>query len=172
LHVESDLLSAVMLLGLSQSRQKNLIRYWLKKYGCASLPQARLNELIKLLNLKNDSMPVVRGGGYEIRIYNRHLYIVYQDIRTPAHETYDFKNRVNITISEMDLDLERQSIFDNLQQKDNGQSIKVKFRLNDKNSNPDNHRLKRLFQKHKIPPWKRPSTPQIYLDDKLTGLWF
>ena len=28
---------------------------------------------------------------------------------------------------------------------------------------PHNHRLKRLFQKHKIPPWKRSLTPQIYM---------
>ncbi len=33
------------------------------------------------------------------------------------------------------------------------------------------HRLKHLFQKHRIPPWQRPYTPQVYLDDELIGLW-
>jgi tRNA(Ile)-lysidine synthetase-like protein len=72
----------------------------------------------------------------------------------------------------MGLNLERKSIFDRLDRKDSGQSVKLKFRLKNADSNSHNHRLKRLFQKHKIPPWKRSLTPQIYLDDELAGLWF
>jgi tRNA(Ile)-lysidine synthetase-like protein len=77
-----------------------------------------------------------------------------------------------LKIDEIDLDIERESIFKRVKRKDSGQTIKLKFRLNDKDSNPDTHRLKRLFQKHKIPPWKRMITPQVYLDDELVGLWF
>ena len=168
----SDLLCRKTLLQLTPPRQKNLIRYWLKKYHCANLPQSRLNELMRQLNSRTDSMPVVGGSGYEIRIYNQFLYIVSQESRAPLHETYDFDISTELKISEIGLELERRSIFKRFRQKDSGQSIKLKFRLNNNESNPDIHRLKRLFQKHKIPPWKRSLTPQVYLDDELAGLWY
>ena len=168
----SDLLCRNTFRHLSYARQKNLIRFWLKKYNCASLPQSRLNELIRQLNASADSVPVVSGSGYEIRVYNRCLYIVNQNGRVPLQETYDFSHTAKLKIKEIGLNLERKSIFDRLDQKDSGQSIKLKFRPKNAGPNPYNHRLKRLFQKHKIPPWKRSSTPQVYLDDELSGLWF
>jgi len=168
----SDLLCRKSLRELTPPRQKNLIRYWLKKYHCASLPQSRLNELMRQLNSRAGSMPVVSGSGYEIRIYNNCLYIVSQDSQVPSHETYDFDISARLKINEIGLELERKSIFQRLKQKDSGQSIILKFRLNNNDSNPDIHRLKRLFQKYKIPPWKRPLTPQVYLDGELAGLWF
>jgi len=168
----NDLLCCKSLLQLSLPRQKNLIRYWLKKNDCASLPHNRLNELMRQMNSRIGSLPVVKGNGYELRIYNQCLYIVYQNCQEPLRETYDFNNSSRLKIDEIDLNVERKSVFQRLKRKDTGQTIKLKFRLNNKDSNPDIHRLKRLFQKHKIPPWKRMITPQVYLDDELAGLWF
>ena len=167
-----DLLCCNSLRQLTPSRQKNLIRYWLKKNDCASLPQSRLNELIRQMNSSVESLPIVNGSGYELRIYNQFLYIVLQNHRIPLLEIYDFKKMSRLKIDEIELDLERSSIFRRLKRKDSGQSIKLKFRLNPNDSNPHGHRLKRLFQKHKIPPWKRFITPQVYLDDELADLWF
>ena len=166
-----DLLCLNTIQQLSYARQKNLIRFWLRKYNCASLPQSRLNELIRQLNASADSVPVVGGSGYEIRVYNLCLYIVIQNGRVPLQESYDFSQAAKLKIKEIGLNLERKSIFDHLDQKDSGQSIRLRFRLKNAGSNPHNHRLKRLFQKHKIPPWKRSLTPQVYLDDELAGLW-
>jgi tRNA(Ile)-lysidine synthase len=168
----NDLLCCKSLLQLSLPRQKNLIRYWLNKNDCASLPHNRLNELMRQINSRAGSLPVVQGSGYELRIYNQCLFIVHQHCLEPLLETYDFGNSSRLKIDEIDLDIERESILKRVKRKDSGQTIKLKFRLNDKDSNPDTHRLKRLFQKHKIPPWKRMITPQVYLDDELVGLWF
>ena len=168
----NDLLCCNCLLQLSLPRQKNLIRYWLKKNDCASLPHNRLNELMRQMNSRVGSLPVVKGNGYELRIYNQCLYIVCQSCQEPSHESYEFNNSTRLKIDEISLDVERKSIFQRLKQKDTGQTIKLKFRINNKDSNPDIHRLKRLFQKHKIPPWKRMITPLVYLDDELVGLWF
>ena len=168
----NDLLDRDTFQQLSHARQKNLIRFWLKKYDCASLPQNRLNELIRQLNASAGSVPVVSGSGYEIRVYNQCLYIVSQNGHMPLREVYDFNHAGSLKIGEIGLNLERKTIFDHLELKDSGQSIKLKFRLKSAGSNPHNHRLKRLFQKHKIPPWKRSLTPQVYLDDELAGLWF
>jgi tRNA(Ile)-lysidine synthase len=167
-----DLLCCNSMCELTLPRQKNLIRYWLKKYQLASLPQSRLNELIRQLNSTAESLPVVSGSGYKIRTYNHNLYIVKSDLSMPVQETYDFGYSATIKVNEIGLELDRKLIFKRLGQKDSGQSIRLKFRLDNNESNPDIHRLKRLFQKHKIPPWKRSLTPQVYLDNELTGLWF
>ena len=165
-----DLLCCKTLAELTFARQKNLIRYWLKKYDCASLPQGRLNELIKQLKARCDAMPVVSNNDYDIRIYNQCLYIVEKGSLVPIQETYDFSHSLTLKINELKLEVKREAILHRLQVRDDKQSISVRFRINNK-LNPDAHRLKRLFQKHKIPPWRRPLTPQIYLNGKLADLW-
>ena len=166
------LLCCTSMVEFTLPRQKNLIRYWLKKYQFAGLPQSRLNELIRQLNSAVDTMPVVNGNGYEIRRYNQCLYIVKSDSNIPEHKTYEFGNSTIIKVNEIGLELDRKEIFKHLRQADSGQSITLKFRLDKNLPNPDIHHLKRLFQKHKIPPWKRSLTPQVYLDDVIAGLWF
>ena len=50
-----DRLSIIDLRELSRSRQINVIRYWLRRLNHASLPQARLNQLIEQLKSRNDA---------------------------------------------------------------------------------------------------------------------
>lgn len=166
-----DRLSIIDLRELSRSRQKNVIRYWLRRLHHASLPQARLNQLIEQLKSRNDAMPKINGSGYDIRIYDRCLFLVpHGDPGSPA-ESYDFNSQQLLEIEAIGLQIQRQSIMRRLHRKDCGQSIKLKFRHRGNTANSDRHRLKRLFQKYKIPPWKRALTPQIYLDDELVDLW-
>ncbi len=142
------------------------------KYDCANLPQSRLNELVRQLNSRAESLVIASSSGYEIRAYNHNLYIVKPEPGFLPQETYHFSDSTILKVDKIELELDRESIFQRLNQKDTGQSIMLKFRIACDGSNPDIHRLKRLFQKHKIPPWKRSLTPQVYLDDELTGLWF
>jgi len=167
----TDSLSIIEMLSLSRSRQKNVIRYWLQLCGGASLPQARLNELIEQLSARNDAMPLIAGNGYDIRIYDHCLFMVPHGEITILEESYVFNRRQLLKIEAISLQIDRESIMRCLDRKDSGQLISLKFRRPANSSNPDRHRLKRLFQKYKIPPWKRALTPQIYLDGKLIGLW-
>jgi tRNA(Ile)-lysidine synthase len=167
----TDSLTRQVLLELIPARQKNLIRYWLKQRGCASLPQTRLNELVNQLKTKKNTGPMIRGNGYSMRIYNQRLFVVLDGDSQPLQEAYEFDRSPVLKIEEIGLDIQRREIIRYLGRDDTGQSIKLMFRLRNNVSNPVRHRLKRLFQKHKIPPWKRSITPQIYLDDELVGLW-
>ena len=167
----TDYLSIIDMLRLSRSRQKNVIRYWLQLFGHASLPQARLNELIEQLNARNDSMPMIAGSGYDIRIYDHRLFKVPHNEPAIPEASYDFDRQQLLEIEAIGLRIERESIMCSLDRKDSGQLISLKFRRRGNSSNPDRHRLKRLFQKYKIPPWKRALTPQIYLDGELIDLW-
>jgi tRNA(Ile)-lysidine synthase len=164
-------LSCSVLRELSRSRQKNLIRYWLKHFGYPSLPQARLNELVGQLNASRDAMPLIAAADYDIRLYDQSLFVVPHGQTEIPEEIYNFDIQPLLRIDEIDLQVERKSILERLHSKDSGQSIRLKFRRRANASNPDSHRLKRLFQKYRVPPWKRPVTPQIYLDDELVDLW-
>jgi len=164
-------LSCPVLRELSRSRQKNLIRYWLKNFGYPSLPQARLNELIDQLNASRDAMPLIAATDYDIRLYDQCLFIVPHGQTDISEEIFNFDIQPLLIIDEIEFQAERKSILERLQRKDSGQSIRLKFRRRGNASNPDSHRLKRLFQKHRVPPWKRPVTPQVYLDDELVDLW-
>ncbi|MCZ6668739.1 MAG: tRNA lysidine(34) synthetase TilS [Gammaproteobacteria bacterium] len=166
-----DCLSIVDLGELSRSRQKNVIRYWLKHFDHASLPQSRLNQLIEQLKTRNDAMPMITGSGYDFRIYDRCLFLVPHGDPESLEESYDFNNQQLLKIETIGLQIERQSIMQRLKRKDSGQLIKLKFRRRAGTANPASHRLKRLFQKYKIPPWKRALTPQIFLDGELVDLW-
>lgn len=168
---QGDCLPIPALLMLSPIRQKNLIRYWLRQANCDGLPRARLNQLIGQLNVRQDAMPMISGSGYDFRIYDQGLYLVPRNQLIELQECYDFAAKPLLEIESTGLKVKRGSILRRLRRNDCGQSIKLRFRQRDSGSNPDRHRLKRLFQKHKIPPWERPSTPQIYLDDELVGLW-
>jgi tRNA(Ile)-lysidine synthase len=164
-------LSCGVLRELSRSRQKNLIRYWLKHFGYPGLPQARLNELVGQLNASRDAMPLIAATDYDIRLYDQSLFVVPHGQTEIPEEIYNFDIQPLLRIDEIGLQVERKSILERLHSKDSGQSIRLKFRRRANASNPDSHRLKRLFQKYRVPPWKRPVTPQIYLDDELVDLW-
>jgi len=167
----TDCLSIIDMLGLSRSRQKNVIRYWLQLCGRASLPQARLNELIEQLHARNDATPMIAGSGFDIRIYDHCLFVVPHGETAILEENYDFNRQQLLKIEAISLQIDRKSIMRCLNRKDSGQTISLRFRRRGNSSNPDRHRLKRLFQKYKIPPWKRAVTPQIYLDGELIDLW-
>ena len=168
----SESLSKQALLELTLPRQKNLIRYWLKQHHCASLPQARLVELVNQLSAQKNLGTMIRGTNYSIRVYDQRLFIVPDEDSPSLQEVYEFEQSAVLKIKEIGLEIERKEIMRYLQKSDIGQSIRLRFRLRSNLPNSAHHRLKRLFQKHKIPPWKRSVTPQIYLDDELIGLWF
>ncbi len=48
-------------------------------------------------------------------------------------------------------------------------ALSLKFRDHGQ-QNDARHRLKRMFQKHRVPPWERAAIAQVYLDGKLEGL--
>ena len=157
------------LLQLSPARRKNLVRYWIADAGLPTLPQARLQELMKQLHAKPGTMPEVAMPDYTIRLYDQRLFLVREDTTRCANGEFEFELKPDIQIEQLGLQLERREIFEQLELADKGQALTLRFR--DKGQqNSDRHRLKRLFQKHRVPPWERSAIAQVYLDGKLAGL--
>jgi tRNA(Ile)-lysidine synthase len=157
------------LLSLSLPRRKNLLRYWVKQAGFAAIPHARLRELLQQLHARADAQPEIVIPDCSIRVYNRRLFLVPGEKTPEIGGEFEFGRREVIEIEALDLHMAREEIFDRLGIADRGQSLALKFRRSgDRNS--DRHRLKRLFQKHNVPPWQRGRVAQVYLDGNLEGL--
>ncbi len=157
------------LLQLSPGRRKNLVRYWVAQRELAALPNSRLEELMRQLHADPDSLPEIALPEYSIRLYDRRLFIVRETPAPRCDGQYDFGRADAIEIAELDLKLRRRQVFERLGIEDAEQELSLRFRV-DGEANDDRHRLKRLFQKHRVPPWQRDLVAQVYLDGRLHGL--
>ncbi len=157
------------LLQLSPGRRKNLVRYWIVEAGLPTIPQARLQELMNQLHAKPDATPEIAMPEYSIRRYDQRLFLVREGRNQSDRGVFDFGLDSHIEIKQLGLKLQREAVFSRLNLADKGQSLSLRFR--DKGEeNADRHRLKRLFQKHRVPPWERASIAQVYLNGRLEGL--
>ena len=157
------------LLQLSEGRAKNLLRYWVATSGLTAIPGTRLREVMKQLHAKPDAMPEIAMLEYSVRLYDQRLFLVRNDAKRDYQGDFEFGLKSEIDIDGFDLHCRREDLFKHLQLDDSQQQVTLRYR-GDGQQTSDRHRLKRLFQKHRIPPWERRSTAQVYLDDKLVGL--
>lgn len=165
-------LSHEALAQLSEARQKNLIRFWLKQSNGASIGYKKLHELLTQLNSRADAMPLLQGKKFQIRLYQQALYLVPELAELELQAEYSFTDIDQIEVSAIGLHRSRSQLFAYLQQDDLGQQVSLHFRQPEAcGPSSFRHRLKRLFQRHAVPPWLRERIPQIHLDGELVGLW-
>lgn len=164
-------LSVGALTRLSQERQKNLIRYWLKHQRKPVIGHKKINQLLVQSSSQEGANPVVEGDGYSIRIYQQHLYIVDHFVVPVLQSEYNFANNQSVDIPAINLRQTRKNIFNKMQVDDEGQALSLCFRARNQTNLEFSHRMKHLFQRHRIPPWIRGMTPMIALDGKPLGLW-
>ena len=164
-----DTLRLAELITLTPGRCKNLLRYWIAVAGLAAMPRSRLEELMRQLHARADAMPEVAMPGYSVRLYDQRLFLVREPEIHDCSGKFEFGVEPEIRIEEMDLQLQRQTIFEHIDTDDRGQALTLKFGAGGQKSS-DRHRLKRLFQKYRVPPWERDAMAQVYLDGKLAGL--
>ena len=107
--------------------------------------------------------------GYAVRVYDQRLFLVRDRESRDCHGVYEFGLLDVIEIDACKLRLRREDLFRRLHLEDRQQRVTLRFRGEGQLS-ADRHRLKRLFQKHRIPPWERQATAQVYLDGELAGL--
>jgi tRNA(Ile)-lysidine synthase len=157
------------LLQLSPERGKNLLRYWIASAGLTAMPGARLRELMNQLDAKAGALPQIAMPDYSIRLYDGRLFLVRQAASQDCCGVYEFGLRPVIEIEDCWLRLRRADLFDRLGIEDRQQRVTLRFRGKGQLA-ADRHRLKRLFQKQRVPPWERQSTAQVYLDGELVGL--
>lgn len=166
-----DCLSIHALKKMSLERQKNLLRNWLKRHDKAVIGHKKMEQVLTNLESRPDSLPVVEADGFSIRQYQGGLYIVDKLPEVPAGSAYVFSDEGVLEIAFIGFRQSRRSILDHIGVDDEGQELRLQFRSDSGSALANSHRLKRLFQKHHVPPWVRPITPQIIIDGELAGLW-
>jgi len=157
------------LLRLSPERARNLLRFWIATAGLSAMPGARLREVMNQLGAKADALPQIDMPDYSIRLYDQRLFLVRDQESRDCHGVHEFGLQAVIEIDDYKLRLSREELFNRLHIEDRQQQVTLRFR-GEGQLPADRHRLKRLFQKQRIPPWERQSTAQVYLDGKLAGL--
>jgi tRNA(Ile)-lysidine synthetase-like protein len=128
-----------------------------------------MQELMHQIHAKADAVPEIAMPDYSIRIYDQRLFLVVKEKLRERSGSFDFGLQTNVEIKKFDLQVERSEIFRELGITDQNQALSLRFR-DDGQQNDDRHRLKRMFQKHRVPPWERAAIAQVYLDGKLQGL--
>jgi hypothetical protein len=106
---------------------------------------------------------------YSLRLYDQRLFLVRNDALCDHHGVFEFGLQPLIDIDAFNLHWRREDLFSHLQLDDHQQQLTLRYGADEQPAS-DRHRLKRLFQKHRIPPWKRRSCARVYLDGKLVGL--
>ena len=157
------------LLKFSPGRCKNLLRHWVASVGLSTIPHARLQELLNQLHAQPDSLPEIAMPEYVIRLYDQRLFLVLNNSIRQYKGVFAFGLNPDIEIARYGLSFKRQAVFEQIEMTDQGQSLSLRFR-DQGQPDDDRHRLKRLFQKHRVPPWERSAVAQVYLDGKLSGL--
>lgn len=161
--------SALALLPLP--RQQHAVRYWIVDNGAPLPDTQQLNEILSLLQVRNDASPCVHWKGFEVRLYQGILYIMptlalhdsgaviswdlHRDFILPDNRGIIAANRVRQCLG-----LVGDASHITLRYRLGGEKI----RLHDRNCS---HSLKKLLQEWNIPPWLRDRVPLIYYHDLL-----
>lgn len=163
-------------LGLSEVRQKNLLRYCLQQRGLPLPTSAQLQAVLdEVIHAAEDANPRVQWGGVEARRFRGQLYVF---STLPAFDV----GRVCPWLPPEVLALEGNGQLSSEPVTGVGlrlgQALTVRFRQGGERCQPagrsGSQTLKKLFQEYAVPTWLRDRVPLIYVDNELAavaGYW-
>lgn len=175
-----DCLSIPALQGLSEIRQRHLLRYWLR-YLHLPIPDARqLHQLFRdVLTAAADRNPCVRWPGAEVRRYRNALYAMPPlPLHDPRHQFIwqaDTQGWPPLQVPGLGQLHMQKTIGAGLCAKAlAGRVLMVRFRQGGERFRPAGRRhgqeLKKLLQQTGIPPWQRERLPLLYQEETLLAV--
>ena len=174
-----DILNISQLKKLTETRMRNIIRYWLKQNNHQPPSAVVMDNIIKeLIYAGKDRMPCIKWHATEIRRYRDNIYVM-KPFKRPQADTFiswnmdkpldiDYGNLVATRVTGRGIRTE--SINGNMVEvcfRNGGEKIRLTGRKG-------THEVKKLFQEYGVPPWLRSRVPLLYVDGKLaavTGYW-
>lgn len=157
---------------LNSARQRNVLRFWIKKLGLPLPSTVQLQHILSdILTAKADRQPQVRWHGGEVRRYRNHLFAMPN--LPPVPET---KHRITWKLSQP-LSLPLGELKTNERQGQGlalpmGTQLQVQFRQGSEKFRWRGHLrvVKKLLQAAQLPPWQRPFLPLIYYQSTLIAI--
>jgi tRNA(Ile)-lysidine synthase len=169
-------LSIKALLTLSTARQRNLLRYWLRRQGFLAPATAQLEEvLMQVQTAPRSQQARVRWPGTEVWRY-RDLLVAMPAQHTPdpaLDVAWDLRTPVNLPgVGHLDaVPIQGQGLS---WARLNGKSLHIRLRSGGETlllpGRGHHHALKKLLQDEDVPPWLRVRLPLLYADHELAAV--
>jgi tRNA(Ile)-lysidine synthase len=162
---------------LSNSRAKNLLRYWLEINNQIMPSKDLLDELLRqVLTAKKDAtIKIQLSKDFEIRRYKDEIYIVKKNLKGQKNYEIIWKGESKILLPNgTQLNFKKvKGRGINFKFLDN-QKLKIRNRQGGEFFKPDSKRptkkIKQLLQESDLPPWEREFFPIIFVGDELAAL--
>jgi tRNA(Ile)-lysidine synthase len=163
---------------LSLPRQRNLLRYWIRKNGHPVPGMNVIDEIInELLCARPDSMPCVKWEDTEIRRYRDEVYLLPTVTDVPSGPyIWSLDQPLELDGGQLEAGVTIGSGIRVNQVPD--KKVEVRFRTGGESIRPagrrETHDLKKLFQESAVPPWMRNRIPLVYIGNELAavaGYW-
>lgn len=178
--VRPDGLSIPALRGLSELRQRNLLRRWLRKLGLPIPDTRQLRHILHdALTAAGDRQPCIHWPGGEVRRYRDTLYAMSPLVPHDAQQTFlwqpDAAAYPPLELPGLGILRLRKTVGAGLRSELlDGATLTVRFRQGGERFQPVGrlHRqeLKKLLQEAGIPPWRRERLPLLYWEDALLAV--
>ncbi|NMQ20839.1 tRNA lysidine(34) synthetase TilS [Candidatus Competibacter phosphatis] len=168
-----DTLHIPALRELSEPRQRNALRRWLRRLGLPVPDAQQLRHILHdALTAARDRQPCIRWPGGEVRRYRDTLYALPPLVTHDARQTFIWRHETN-AYPPLDLPglgtLRLLATFGEGLRAETlaGAALTIRFRQGGERFRPvgrhHSQELKKLLQEAGIPPWKRDRLPLIYL---------
>lgn len=164
----SFMLKIKKLLQLSEQRQTNLLRYWLKDLNFEIPSRAKIKQILQTVLMAGlDRQPCVKWKGVEIRRYQEHLYAISPvPIISTQHIEFNWnlKQPLLLPLGQLSAKQNQFGLPNNTYQ--------IRFRKGGETCfvYGQHHEVKKLLQEKGIPSWLRSFIPLIYKENILVAI--
>jgi len=169
---QANILSIKALLSLSETRQRNVLRYWFQNQDVILPDEKKLQAIIdEVMLAQPDTDPCVNWKDVEVRRFQDGLYLL---PKLPDHDitwkkTWDLKTDLTLPSGLGKLTAKKTNTPG---LKPTINSVDVRFRQGGEQmalpNRQGHHTLKNLFQEWQVPTWQRDRIPLLYVDNELT----
>lgn len=148
--IKNSRLQVSTLKRLNSLRIINIIRYHLKQIGYLYPSEKVMQEIIFLINSKEDSKALVMWEKYELRRFKNELFFINKENNTKNSECIYFN------------EFKKMPNFD-IRFRKQGQRVKIAGKKHSQS-------LKKILQEANIPPWERQKLRMYYVDNELKAM--
>ena len=158
-----DILSLDSLSKLSSARQRNVLRFWIKKLALPSPTTKQLQQIVSnLITAKADSQPLVSWQGAEIRRYRHNLFAMPPLPSSTQNIKWLFPTpSPRLPLGNLILTQGKGLALPS------GTELEIRFRQGGEVIRLNKHQrvVKKLLQAAGLPPWQRQFIPLIFIEN-------
>ncbi len=171
---DDNALSIEKLMTLSIARQINVLRFWLQQLTQIQPNQNTLARILQeLITAKLEAVPEIHWHDKIIRRFQKNLYCTSQPTEPLFNQEYFWDWQTPFVHNQLNLIANTKFGF-GLDKEKLPKKLRISFRQGGEKIKPykrqQTHRLKKLFQEWRIPPWQRAHIPLVFSGNELIAV--